>query len=86
MVAGVEEVAKLISRYTHVEFICQKRQEVTLDNEFEERLLNLYGQFYGVEHKDPVRSGRRETHKHREEDNMLVSVARGRSIQGYGLL
>lgn len=32
MVAGVEEVAKLISRYTHVEFICQKRQEVTLDN------------------------------------------------------
>lgn len=32
MVAGVEEVAKLISRYTHVEFICQKWQEVTLDN------------------------------------------------------
>lgn len=44
MVAGVEEVAEVISRYKHVEIICRKRAEVILDNEFEEHLLNLYAQ------------------------------------------
>ena len=44
MVAGVEEVAKVIARYKHVEFVCQKRQEITLDKDLEERLLELYEQ------------------------------------------
>ena len=44
MVAGLEEVAKVISRYKHVEFICEKRQEVIFDKDFEERLLELYEQ------------------------------------------
>ena len=44
MVAGVEEVAKVISRYKQVEVICRKRAEVILDNGFEEHLLNLYEQ------------------------------------------
>ncbi|KAM0795459.1 hypothetical protein BDR22DRAFT_591610 [Usnea florida] len=44
MVAGVEEVAKIISRYKRVEVICRKRAEVILDNGFEEQLLKLYEQ------------------------------------------
>ena len=44
MVAGVEEVTKVISRYKQVEVICRKRAEVILDNDFEEQLLNLYEQ------------------------------------------
>lgn len=44
MVAGVEEVTKVISRYKHVQVICQERPDVTLDNEFQERLVNLYNQ------------------------------------------
>lgn len=44
MVAGVEEVAKVISRYKHVELICQSRQEVIFDKDFEGRLLELYEQ------------------------------------------
>ena len=44
MVAGVEEVAKVIFRYKQVEVICRKRAEVILDNGFEEHLLNLYEQ------------------------------------------
>ena len=42
MVAAVEEVSAIIERYRHVEYVCQRRKDVTLRKEFEGPLLILY--------------------------------------------
>ena len=42
MVAAVEEVSAIIARYHHVEYVCQRRKDVTLRTEFEGPLLTLY--------------------------------------------
>ena len=42
MVAAVEEVSAIIARYQHVEYVCQRRKDVTLRKEFEGPLLTLY--------------------------------------------
>ena len=42
MVAAVEEVSAIIARYQHVEYVCQRRNDVTLRKEFEGPLLTLY--------------------------------------------
>ena len=42
MVSAAEEVSILINRYMHVEYICQRRQDVGLRDEFEKLLVKLY--------------------------------------------
>jgi len=42
MVAGVEEVASIISRYGEIEALYVSREETTLKQEFEIRLVSLY--------------------------------------------
>lgn len=42
MVSAAEEVSVLISRYKHVEYICQRRQDVEFRHEFEDLLVKLY--------------------------------------------
>lgn len=42
MVAAVEEVALIIERYKHVEYICQNREDVALRDDFEKPLVDLY--------------------------------------------
>ena len=44
MVAGVEEVSDIISRYKHVDYINQRREDVSLRDEFQQKLLTLYKQ------------------------------------------
>ena len=44
MVAGVEEVSIMISRYKHIDYIDQSREDVSLRDEFRHRLLTLYKQ------------------------------------------
>ncbi|KAL8784774.1 MAG: hypothetical protein Q9195_008910, partial [Heterodermia aff. obscurata] len=44
IVAGVDEVSIMISRYKHVDYINQRREDVSLRDEFKHRLLILYKQ------------------------------------------
>lgn len=42
MVSAAEEVSVLINRYKHVEYVCQRRQDVGLREDFEKLLVKLY--------------------------------------------
>ena len=44
MVAGVEEISIMISRYKHIDYINQRREDVSLRDEFQHLLLTLYKQ------------------------------------------
>lgn len=42
MVSAVDEVSTLLFRYQHVEYICHRRRDVALQDDFEELLVKLY--------------------------------------------
>ena len=44
MVAGVEEISIMISRYKHIDYIDQSREDVSLRDDFRHRLVTLYKQ------------------------------------------